>query len=176
MNDKSQKLSFDLENGRTVVLYIKEIEELDLDEVTKIDYSNLVGEYLTCSNFFNSIANLKAEVTNELSKQKLEFDLWYSRQYGRANTGELGAIEGRITKDKLEKTVKSLKEYKNKRLELIQLERYESTLTNLYWAIQDKSKKLDKLFDKISPEEFSNEIMEKQINNIYLRIKESCIK
>lgn len=169
------KIAFDLEDGKTVVLYLSELEEINLSEVTSIDYSNLMGEYLTVANFFNSAANLRTQCQEELTNLKLEFEVWWSRKYIDIKNHYSEELKRKPTIDEIEAQIKIRGDYKKQKLSINQMERNLSLLDNLYWAIKDKSGKIEQIFHKISPEEFSKEIMEGQVNNILIKIKKSTI-
>ncbi len=166
-----EKIAIDLQEGHTVVLHLSELEEIDLNQVTSIDYNNLVGEYLTVANFFNSSANLRTQCQEELTRLKLEFEVWWSRRYIEIKTESTT----KLTIDEIEAKIKVSEDYKKQKLTISQMERNLSLLDNLYWAIKEKSGKLDKLFHTIAPEEFKKEILEGQVNNILIRIKKSTI-
>jgi hypothetical protein len=46
----------------------------------------------------------------------------------------------------------------------------------LYWSAKSKDSKLDKLSDKLRPEEFERELVEDTINGIVIKFRDSVIK
>ena len=65
---------------RDILLTSKDvIDELDMDQVTSIDPSNLYGEITTCSVLLNKIGLLKAEVESQYNFDKLNCDIYESK-------------------------------------------------------------------------------------------------
>jgi hypothetical protein len=81
----------------------------------------------------------------------------------------------KITNDLIRANIETDSTYLEIQAELIQVERNANMLDNLYWSMKEKCDKLNNLYHKISPEEFSKEIMEGQVNNVMLKIKKSLI-
>lgn len=177
MNSNStnqSKLTWDLEDGRTVRLSYTLSTEFDIDEIIKIDINNLMGEYLTAPVLFNTIANLRSEAAENLTRAKMQ--LKYTEDYvflqiikdsvGKKKPTNL-EIEASVTINEL---VVELKE------KLIKAEKDYNMIDNLYWSMKIKCEKLEHMYHKIIPEDFKKEIMEGQINNILIKIKNSLIK
>ena len=57
--------------------------EIDVDEITSIDYSNLFGEAVTISTLLNRIGILKARAEAIYAEKKLEFDIYEAIQRKR---------------------------------------------------------------------------------------------
>ena len=54
-------------------------EEIDLDEILKIDYSNLIAELVTFPVVVNKIGILRAEIENKLRVEKMNFKIRESK-------------------------------------------------------------------------------------------------
>lgn len=166
-----EKLAFDLEDGRTIVLNFDYIDDIDVNQFTRIDYSNLMGEYLTSSYIMNGVANIRSEVQNVIAETNLEYEVWYSNKFKEFYRGKEFK-----SKDAVDSAIKTLPEYKKFRLKLIQYERNLAFMDNLYWGLKNKSDKIDKLYASIPPEDFKKELVEGQINKVLIKIKTSSIK
>lgn len=171
--------------GKPICLEYKDIEgDIDVNSLTKIDYSNLFGETITVSSLLNRIGQWKAEAEKQYEDSKLkrsikEGDLekrWRreaARNEGKFNVSDTEgktelikltdkAITSAIVSDKGMATLKSNE---------ISAKRDLAYLDSLYWAVQDKSKKLDNLLPKVIPDEFWNEIVDGEINLMMIRTK-----
>ena len=60
-------------------------------------------------------------------------------------------------------------------MEVIRLQKQRDIINSLYWAVKSKDDKLNRLTDKIRPEEFEKEIVESEINGIIIRIQNKAI-
>lgn len=171
--EEKQKISWDLGDGRVVQILYNNATEFDVDDVVKIDINNLMGEYLTAPQIFNTIANLRANAMEIVSKAKLNLEIGQKGIF-------LGIIEEFKGKKKpsnpeIEAMVCVDDDYIQLKKDLIKAEKNANMLDNLYWSVKEKCNKLDNLYHKISPEEFNKEIMEGQINNVIIKIKKSVI-
>ena len=62
MEDSKEVITIELQSGRIAVLRLQSFDtKVDVDDILRIDYSNIMGEILTFPLMFNRIANLKAE-------------------------------------------------------------------------------------------------------------------
>lgn len=169
--------------GKSVVLSYNDFdEELDVDELTRIDYSNLFGEVVTVSALLNKIGLLRSEAEEDFSKRKLDCDIYEAklqRQYRReanVNAGKFSMPNDDDTFSQVKLTEESLKNailldvvYQNKKKGVIESQKNLAFVESLYWAIQSKDRKLNVLIKPVSPEEFYNEIVEGSINSILIK-------
>lgn len=170
---------------RIVTLRITDFDtDIDMDDVLKIDYGNIIGEVLTYPVIVNRIGALRAEMENNMSVEKFELEV-----YG-AKLGEMFRKNGSKSETDAggNKKVKAptVQELSNKVLldEGYQLrqKRYFKTvkdyqyIDSLYWAAKDKSKKLDFCSNSIKPEDFENDIVTGTINGVMIKIHEKLIK
>ena len=54
-------------------------EEINIDEILKIDYANIFGEILTFPVLFNRIGLLKAEVDNIVAIEKFNLEVFHAQ-------------------------------------------------------------------------------------------------
>lgn len=182
-NDLESIITFEL-GDRIVILKIQDYDEIDTDEITKIQYHNIIGELLTCSTILNRLGNLVAQVDEALSEGKLDFDIFYAQKYedfmkelSHAYTNTRGRdVVDKPTGTEVEQKIIRTPEYKVKRRNVIRLQKQRDIINSLYWSVKSKDDKLNKLTDKIRPEEFEKEILEGEINGILIRVKNKAIK
>jgi hypothetical protein len=132
-------------------------DHINVDDLTKIDTSNLFGEAVTISAAANRVGLLKAEVGALMAESKLEYKLYEGnfkadlRRQAASNSGfYMMRVENEDVKVKLSETgLATCFETDAKWLELkrkfITAEKNFNALESLYWATQDKSRKLNGL-------------------------------
>jgi hypothetical protein len=82
----------------------------------------------------------------------------------------------RPTKEEIMALIETSEVYLACYRELKHAEKINSVMDNLYWSVKEKCNKLENMYHKIQPSEFNKEIMEGQINNMMIKIKNSLIK
>lgn len=167
---------------KTVVLNFKPFDdEVDCDDLTRIDYSNLFGEAVTVSSLLNKIGLLKAEAEASLSSVKLDRDIYYatlSRQYRRESNitgGKFTLVDNgqpmliKLTEDSLNQAILLDIAYQNKCKAVINAQRDLSFLDSLYWAIQSKDRKLSTFMKPLTPAEFYDQLIEGTVNGMLIK-------
>ena len=149
--------------------------DIDVEDILKIDYSNLLGEVLTFPVVFNRIANLKADAAQELAMVKFSLDALEAQLYekhknalqARGDKGSIRDVEMAVTRDPA---------FKVKQKELNEHQKFFDYCDALYWSAQSKDKKLDKLTDRMKPEEFETDLLESSINGVQIKLRNKAIK
>lgn len=164
---------------RTLTLEFGLIEDvINVDDLTRIDTSNLFGEAVTISAAANRIGLMMSEVSANLAGLKLDLKFYENnyrnklRAQASKNSGSYKTIvDGeeisvKITEKALETCYDSEPEWLKLKREAINAEKNFNSLSALYWAVQDKSRKLNGLVSSTTPEEFIAGIVEGKINGI----------
>jgi hypothetical protein len=119
-----------------------------------------------------------------LSDAKLDFEI-FKAQMAEKKRSELtfdttdakGNIKtNKPTLDEVEYAIIRSPEYKVKKKNIFRLQKEHDYVNSLYWAMKDKCDKVQKLTDKLRPEDFEKEIVEGEINGIMIRVKNKAIK
>ena len=177
------KFVLHLDNKPVVLIYNDIEEEINVDEITSINYSNLYEEAVTISTLINNVGQLRAEAEHIYDLKKLETKTMAANLEKRwrkeANKTEGGKFtvtmdEGdtvsiKLTEKALESAMDGDKGYQICKSNELNAKRDFAYIDALYWAIQDKSKKLDNLLPKVTPKDFYNELIEGKINNIFIK-------
>lgn len=158
--------------------------EIDVDEVLKIDYHNIIGELLTFPVIFNRIANLKAEIDNAYEVKKFSIDVLKAQleeKYRSSLVEEVTDIKGnkkisKPTVSEIDNAIKRDDDYIKEYVELLETQKQQGYLNSLYWSAQSKDSKLTRISEKIKPEDFEDEIIEKSVNGIMIKQSEKLIK
>lgn len=166
---------------RPITLKHDDIEDVvNVDSLTKIDTSNIFGEAVTVTAAVNRVGLMKAEVESNLAGLKLDCRI-YENNY-RSNLRKQSSKSGgsyiikvdseevsvKLTEKALETCYESEPEWIELKREIIRAERNFNSLDALYWAIQDKSKKLNGFISNTTPEEFVDGLIEGKVNGILI--------
>jgi len=182
MYDKS--ITITIGNTPIVLRYNELSDEIDVDNLTKIQYDNLYGESVTVAVIMNQVGALKARAEEEYNEKKLVFQIYESRVKknlrveAARNSGKF-KMDGemiKLTEDGLKEAVMLDKEWQAKKREMHASQKNMDVVESLMWAINSKDKKLNVLVKGVSPEEFAKELVEGKINNIFLQKRESIIE
>lgn len=160
---------------KIIVLQILPFDtDIDVSDILKIDYHNIVGEILTFTTIFNRIANLKAEQEAIVKLSKMDLEAYEAQLYAEKRK-EIVKTEGKATETQIDNAIKSDAGYKAKKTLHINREKDLGYLDSLYWAAQNKSGLLRSLSDKLKPEEFAGELLEDTINGVMIKASKKLI-
>lgn len=161
-----------------IVLISKDIiDELDMDQITSIDHSNLYGEIVTCSVLLNKIGLLKAEVEAQYNYDKMNCEIYESklreslRRESILNGGKVQTSNGsiKLTESSLDELILLDLDFQKKKRNTIESKKNLDMIDSLYWAIQSKDKKLTNLVPKVTPKEFYDELIEGTVNSFIIK-------
>ena len=151
---------------------------INVDDLTRIDTSNIFGEAVTISAAVNRIGLLKAEVESNMADIKLEIKVFegnYRSNLRKQASKGSGSYSMRIDNDDVfvkltEKALETCFETDDNWIKLKKdfnkAERNFNAISSLYWAVQDKSRRLNGLVSSTTPEEFVEGMIEGKINGI----------
>lgn len=168
-------------NDKPIVLLYHDFDDvLDINELTKIDYSNLYAESITVSSLLSRVIQLMAEAEKAYEDAKLEciieenkLEKHWRRDALRSSENTFKIKEEGLTPYSIKLTDKSVsaailsdkKRVDKKRAE-INAKRDWGYLKGIVEGVKSKSKKLDLLLPKVTPEEFWNELVDGSICNL----------
>jgi hypothetical protein len=149
--------------------------DIDIDEILKIDYSNVLGEILTFNVLYNRIANFRAEVENDLKHLKLDLEV-FEAQLKEEYRVKLAGKGGKVTVDEVGSNVIQDERLIAKRRYQLKREKEFSYLDNLYWNAQGKLQLLQRLSDKLVPDDLHRDLLEDTVNGIMIKMTRKVIK
>lgn len=158
--------------------------EINVDEITSIDYSNLFGEAVTISTLLNRIGILKARAEAIYAEKKLEFDIYEATQRKRlrreaamnSNYFKVDDQQIKLTENSLEEAIIIDEGWQVNKKNVIKANETLEKINALYWALGSKDKKLSTIMKPVTPEEFFNEIIEGKVNGILIKKRKSITK
>lgn len=171
----NEKIVMKWGENRMATLIIKPFDgDVNIEDLLKIDYSNLMGEILTFPVVFNRVANMKAEMANILAERKLNMDI-FEAQLTEEHGNKLRA-QGKATIKDIEVAVLRDVRYQIKKKDLFQCQKDFDYLDSLYWSAKSKDGKLDRLSEKLRPDDFNGELLAETINGVQIKISKNVIR
>lgn len=159
IGDKSYKLLFDDFD-----------EDVDIDSLLKIDYSNLIGEMTTFPVILNRFGILLAEAESQVAETKLNMDVYEAKtkeklrvELAEQNNGKAPTVEA------LNNAVVSNKAYQAMKRKYIEVVKTRDYINSIFWAVKDKSEKINKLSLSIQPGDLSDSIIEGKVNSVLIK-------
>lgn len=145
-------------------------KQIDADALTKIDMNNLVGEIITTPVLVNRWGNIQADIEYQLQVEKLDFDVWCSKEKEtlRIKLGEASSKKPTISE--VDDSLVVLEDYSEKKKRIFKLEKTFSIVKSVYWALKDKSDKLNKLSLTLQRDDLSN-LKSMVVNGIKIVVK-----
>ena len=142
--------------------------DIQIDDLCRIQYDNIFGEMVTAPALLNKVGLLRADVEAETKEERLDLKMYEADRYsfhskqlvgqGQKNTGT--AVSALVDEDPLVYA---------KRKKLIQKEKELAYVEAMYWAVRDKSEKLNHILRPVTPEEFADQIIEGTINTLMIK-------
>lgn len=144
-------------------------EEINIEDLLTIDYSNLVGELVTFPIVENRIGLMLADAESKVAETKLNRDIMEAKLKEKyaAMLSENGskrptidAINSAVLQDKGFQTILKAK---------IQAEKVRDYANSLLWSMKSKSSKLEKLSLTIQNQDIPEECLEGKVNGIVIK-------
>ena len=154
---------------------------INVDDLTIIDSTNIFGEAVTISASVNRIGLLKSEVEATMQTTKLQYKIyegeWKARKRKEAaNNGgyytlrvDNEDVRVKLSETSLATAFETDTRWIELKKEFIQAEKNFNAISSLYWACQDKSRKLNGLVNGTTPEEFIEGLIEGKVNGILVK-------
>ena len=152
-------------------------EDVDIDSLLKIDYSNLIGELVTFPVILNRFGILLAEAESQVAESKLNMDVYEAKtkeklriELAEQNNGKAPTVEA------LNNAVVSNKAYQAMKRKYIEVVKTRDYINSIFWAVKDKSEKLNKLSLSIQPGDLSDSVIEGRVNNVLVKKTKKVIE
>lgn len=172
---EQEPLVIELKDKMVVLKTLPFDTDIDVDEILKIDHSNYLGEILTFPVLLNRVANLKAEMQNIVSEGKSDVEI-FEAQLTEEKRKKILSEGGKATVSEVDSAVKTDARYRIKKNDYFAKVKNLEYLDSLYWACQSKMTVLQKVSEKIRPEEFESELLSNVINGVYIKASKKVIQ
>lgn len=162
---------------KTYTLLIKAFDDdVEVDDLLQIDYSNLIGELVTFPVIVNRIGIMLAEAESAVSEKKLNLEVFEAKMKERLRT-QLAETNGKTpTVEALNNAVLQESSYQAMRKSLINAQKTRDYLNSVFWSAKDKSNKLDRLSLTIQAGDIPEEVLEGRVNSVILRRSKKLIE
>lgn len=152
-------------------------EDVDIDSLLKIDSSNLIGELTTFPVILNRFGILLAEAESQVAETKLNMDVYEAKtkeklrvELAEQNNGKSPTVEA------LNNAVVSNKAYQAMKRKYIEVVKTRDYINSIFWAVKDKSEKLNKLSLSIQPGDLSDSVIEGKVNSVLIKRTKKTIE
>ena len=151
-------------------------EEIDIDALLRIDYTNLIGEMVTFPVIVNRFGNMLAEAESKVAEVKLNIDVLEAKLKERFRI-ELSEANGgkNPTVDALNNSILLDKAYQAMRKKYVEIQKQRDYINSIFWSCKDKSDKISILV-KSSDITMNTDLSEAKINNVLVKKRENLIK
>ena len=151
-------------------------EDMDIDSLLKIDYSNIIGELVTFPVIVNRFGNLLAEAESKVSESKLNLEVFEAKTKERLRN-ELAEANGgkNPTVEALNNALLMNKSYQALRKQFIEIQKTRDYINSIFWSAKDKSDKISILL-KSSEITLETELIENRVNGVLIKRQEKLIK
>lgn len=145
-------------------------EDIDVDSLLKIDYSNIIGELVTFPVIVNRFGNLLAEAESKVAEAKLNLEVFEAKTKERLRN-ELAEANGgkNPTVEALNNAVLMNKAYQTLRKQFIEVQKTRDYLNSIFWSAKDKSAKLEKLSLTVQNGDIPDSVIEGRVNNVLIK-------
>lgn len=145
-------------------------EDMDIDSLLKIDYSNLIGELITFPVIVNRFGNLLAEAESQVAEAKLNLEVFEAKTKEKLRTELAAENNGKApTVEALNNAVVSNKAYQAMRKKYIEVQKTRDYINSIFWSAKDKSENLNKLSLTIQQGELTDSVIEGRVNNVLIK-------
>ena len=149
-------------------------EDMDIDSLLKIDYSNIIGELITFPVIVNRFGNLLAEAESKVSETKLNLEVFEAKERLRVELAEANGGKN-PTVEALNNALLMNNAYQVMRKRLIEVQKTRDYINSIFWSAKDKSDKISTLL-KSSEITLETELMENRINGVLIKKTNKVIK
>lgn len=146
-------------------------EDIELEDLLKIDYSNIIGEMITFPIVVAKLGNLLAEAESKVSEKKLNLDVQEAKlkeefrlKLAEANGGKNPTV------DALNTAVLLDKRYETYSKMLIEAKKVRDYMLTMYLAAKDKSEKINRVFYQAqNPTDMPETVIEGRVNGAVVK-------
>ena len=156
--------------SQTYVLKFDEFDEdVDVDSLLKIDYSNLIGEMITFPVIVNRFGQLLAEAENQVALAKLNLEVTEAKLKESLRI-KLADRNGKAPSvDAVNTAVLLEKGYQAMRRSYLEKQKTRDYMNSIFWSAKDKSEKLDKLSLTVQQGDIADSVLEGRVNNVLIK-------
>jgi hypothetical protein len=172
---KARELLFNI-GDKVIKFSVEDFDDIDIDKILKIDYANILAEIITFPLVVNKFGLLAADMDNEFQMAKLDLSIYEAKRKNQLREELLEENGKKPTVDEVESALLTDKVWKVKRVKMHRIQKEKEYMYSIYTSAKDKSTKLDKLSMTLRPGDVDLDLIQKQMNNVYFKIKDARFK
>lgn len=153
---------------------IKDLQNIDVEKVTKIQYDKISAEIITFPVILNRLGLILAEADNAVSIAELDLKIGKAKLAKEA-AQDLSDSGDKVTENNINNWIRVQARYRELNETHIEAKRKRDIVNSAYWSAQDKSKKLDKLSSELRSDDFTIDNLVEEINGIKIIVKKNVI-
>jgi len=151
-------------------------DNMDIDKLLKIDYSNLMAELITFPVVVNRFGLLAAEMDGLVQESKLDLSIYEAKAKERIrNAFDADDERKRYTIAEVDDALTMDKIWQKKKQKFNRVTKEKEFMYTIYQSAKDKSHKLDKLSMTLKFGDMDDQILQSQLNKVYFKIKKGTI-
>ena len=145
-------------------------EDMDIDSLLKIDYSNIIGELVTFPVIVNRFGILLAEAESKVSESKLNLEVFEAKTKERLRN-ELAEANGgkNPTVEALNNALLMNKSYQALRKQFNEVQKTRDYVNSIFWSAKDKTSKIEKLSLTVQNGDIPDSVIEGRVNNVLIK-------
>lgn len=145
-------------------------EDMDIDSLLKIDYSNIIGELVTFPVIVNRFGILLAEAESKVAEAKLNLEVFEAKTKERLRN-ELAEANGgkNPTVEALNNALLMNKAYQSLRRQFIEIQKTRDYVNSIFWSAKDKTSKIEKLSLTVQNGDIPDSVIEGRVNNVLIK-------
>lgn len=157
-------------DSRYVLKFDEFEDDVNIDALLKIDYSNLLGEMITFPTIVSKFGNMLAEAESQVSEKKLDLDVTEAKLKEKYRL-ELSEKNGgkNPTVDQLNAVVLQDKVFFAKKKSYISAQKIRDYMLTTYLAAKDKSEKINKVYFQANAGDIPEQVIEGRINSTMVK-------
>lgn len=169
-------------DGKPLTLTMSDFDdEIDVDDMTRINYENLYGDAVTVSALLNKVGILVATAEASYDNKKLEVEFEESRirkDFRRKaieddNYITVDNVRIKFTEKSLDDAVNLDKGLQVMKKNVVKAKETHEKIKSFYWGVQSKDKKLNNLISGLTEAQLWDQLVDGSINGILIKKRKS---
>lgn len=138
-------------------------EEVNLDDLLRIDVANLHLEIVTFPVILNHVGLLLADATERTTRKKLDIEILEAKLADQYRSEAVEAGQKPLSNERVSEKVIQSPKYKVEKLIYLKYVKEEEYIKSLYWSLKSKDDKLNKISTNIQSGDIEQTLIETRL-------------
>lgn len=163
--------------GKKLAVKVPDLEnwDFDVDQLLMIDETRMMLEIVMFPAIMNRLGLLLAECEEDVLRTELDVKRTKAKLWKESIEG-LRKLDEKVTNDSRDAWVRGHAKYFAKSVTHINAIKTRDYMNSIYWAAKDKSEKLDKLAEKVRPDDLVLDGLYEEFHGVKVVFKDNLIK